>query len=58
MALARRAFTGGIQEIIEDYDRQRTAAMVFLCYEYSSDAFWDAIKRARQIFRDQRSGPG
>jgi glycogen synthase len=24
-----------------------------LCYEYSSDAFWDAMKRARQIFRDQ-----
>jgi starch synthase len=25
----------------------------FLCYEYSSEAFWDAIKRAREIYRDR-----
>ena len=46
--------TGGIQEIIEDYDPTTDSGYGFLCYEYSSDAFWDAIKRARQIFRDQR----
>jgi starch synthase len=25
----------------------------FLCYEYSTEAFWDAIKRAREIFNDE-----
>ena len=46
--------TGGIHEIIEDYDPISDSGYGFLCYEYSSDAFWDAVKRARQIFRDQR----
>jgi starch synthase len=45
--------TGGIQEIIEDYDPNTDSGYGFLCYEYSSDAFWDAVKRARQIFRDR-----
>lgn len=44
--------TGGIQEIIEDYDPTLDRGYGFLCYEYSSEAFWDAIKRARDIFRD------
>src|SRR5256714_3942250 len=44
--------TGGIQEIIEDYDPTSDSGYGFLCYEYSSEAFWDAIKRAREIFRD------
>jgi len=46
--------TGGIQEIIEDYDPTTDSGYGFLCYEYSSEAFWDAIKRARQTFRDRR----
>ncbi len=46
--------TGGIHEIIEDYDPISDSGYGFLCYEYSSEAFWDAIKRARQIFRDRR----
>src|SRR5213079_1707338 len=45
--------TGGIQEIIEDYDPTLERGYGFLCYEYSSEAFWDAIKRAREIFRDR-----
>jgi starch synthase len=44
--------TGGIQEIIEDYDPTTDSGYGFLCYEYSTEAFWDAIKRAREIFRD------
>ena len=44
--------TGGIHEIIEDYDPTSDSGYGFLCYEYSSEAFWDAIKRARQIFCD------
>src|SRR5436309_1704028 len=46
--------TGGIQEIIEDDVPKTDSGYGFLCYEYSSDAFWDAVKRARHIFRDQR----
>jgi starch synthase len=45
--------TGGIQEIIEDYDPTTDSGYGFLCYEYSTDAFWDSIKRAREVFRDR-----
>ena len=45
--------TGGIQEIIEDYDPWNDSGYGFLCYEYSTEAFWDALKRARDVFRDQ-----
>jgi starch synthase len=53
-ALPVARVTGGIQEIIEDYDPTTDSGYGFLCYEHSSEAFWDAIKRARQIFRDRR----
>jgi starch synthase len=53
-ALPVARVTGGIQEIIEDYDPTANSGYGFLCYEYSSDAFWDAMKRAREIFRDKR----
>lgn len=43
--------TGGIHEIIVDYDPTVDNGYGFLFYEYSADAFWDAIKRAREIFR-------
>jgi starch synthase len=45
--------TGGIQEIIEDYDPTTDGGYGFLCYEYSTEAFWDSIKRAREVFRDR-----
>jgi starch synthase len=44
--------TGGIQEIIEDYDPSMDAGFGFLCYEQTADAFWDSIKRARELFHD------
>jgi starch synthase len=53
-ALPVARVTGGIQEIIEDYDPTTDSGYGFLCYEYSSEAFWDAIKRARHIFQDRR----
>jgi starch synthase len=49
--------TGGIQEIIEDYDPTLDppeAGYGFLCYENTPDAFWDSIKRAREIFQDKK----
>ena len=45
--------TGGIHEIIEDYDPTSDSGYGFLCYEYSTEAFWDSIKRAREVFRDR-----
>jgi starch synthase len=45
--------TGGIQEIIEDYDPSMDAGFGFLCYENTPDAFWDSIKRARELFHDK-----
>jgi starch synthase len=52
-ALPAARATGGIQEIIEDYDPTLDRGYGFLCYEYSSAAFWDTIKRAREIYRDR-----
>jgi starch synthase len=45
--------TGGIQEIIEEYDPTLDIGYGFLCYENTPDAFWDSIKRAREIFHDK-----
>jgi starch synthase len=44
--------TGGIQDILEDYDPTTDRGYSFLCYQYSTEAFWDAIKRAREIFHE------
>jgi starch synthase len=49
--------TGGIQEIIQDYDPTLDRGFGFLCYDYSSEAFWDAIKRAHEVFRDANTWP-
>ena len=45
--------TGGIHEIIQDYDPTLDRGYGFLCFDHSSDAFWDSIKRARELFRDR-----
>ncbi len=50
LPVARAA--GGIQEIIEDYDPTLDRGYGFLFYQYSTEAFWDAIKRAREVFND------
>jgi starch synthase len=52
-ALPVACATGGIQEIIEDYDPTLNNGFGFLCYENTPDGFWDSIKRAREIFRDK-----
>jgi starch synthase len=46
--------TGGIQQIIEDYDPVADNGYGFLCYDYSTEAFWDAMKRARGLFNDRK----
>ncbi|MEP6936557.1 MAG: glycogen synthase [Chthoniobacterales bacterium] len=44
---------GGIQEIIEDYDPSADTGHGFLYYERSSEALWDAVKRALEVFEDR-----
>ena len=44
--------TGGVQEIIEDHDPTNDSGFGFLYYDTTAEAFWDAIKRAREIHRD------
>ncbi len=51
LPVARAA--GGIQDIIEDYDPTLERGYGFLFFDYSSEAFWDAIKRAREIFNER-----
>ena len=53
-ALPVARVTGGIQEIVQDYDPTADSGYGFLCYEYSSEAFWDAVKRARGLFNDRK----
>ncbi len=43
----------GIEQIIVDYDPAADAGYGFLFYEYGSEPFWDAIKRAREVFTDR-----
>jgi starch synthase len=45
--------TGGIQEIIEDYDPTLDNGYGFLCFDETPDAFWDSIKRSLEIFQDK-----
>jgi starch synthase len=52
-ALPVAGATGGIQEIIEDYDPTMDSGFGFLCFDKTPDAFWDSIKRARETFHDQ-----
>src|SRR5438067_4612296 len=48
--------SGGIQEIVQDYEptlEPSDSGYGFLCYDYSAEAFWDSIKRARSLFHDR-----
>ncbi len=43
----------GVEQIIADYDPAADSGYGFLFYEYGSEPFWDAIKRAREVFSDK-----
>jgi starch synthase len=43
---------GGLHQIISDYDPASGTGTGFLFYEYSPEALWDAIGRARKFFTD------
>jgi len=44
--------TGGLYESVQDYDPTNESGQGFLFYEYTGEAFWDAIMRARGYFSD------
>jgi starch synthase len=44
--------TGGLYESIQDYDPTNDSGHGFLFYDYTSEAFWDAIMRVRNCFAD------
>jgi starch synthase len=45
--------TRGVEQIIVDSDPSTDSGYGFLFYEYGSEPFWDAIKRAREIFENR-----
>jgi len=43
----------GVGQIIADYNPATRSGYGFLFYEYGSEPFWDAIKRAKELFADR-----
>ena len=48
MPIARA--TGGLYQIIQDYDPTSGSGNGFLFFDYTSEALWDAIGRAKKMF--------
>lgn len=44
--------TGGLFQIIQDYDPSTDSGTGFLFYDYSPEALWDSIVRVKRIFGD------
>ncbi len=51
LAVARA--TGGLFEIVQDYDPSEDSGNGFLFFDYTAEAFYDAITRAKRLFRDR-----
>jgi starch synthase len=47
--------TGGLHQILEDYDPSSDSGTGFLFYDYTPAALWDTIVRARRHFHDAES---
>lgn len=47
--------TGGLHQIIQDYDPTSGTGTGFLFYDYNAESLWDAIGRARKFFNDKES---
>ncbi len=44
----------GVEQILTDYNPATDSGYAFLFYEYGSEPFWDAIKRAREVFAQRK----
>lgn len=47
--------TGGLYQIIQDYDPTSGTGTGFLFFEFRPEAFWDAILRAKRLYQDNAS---
>ena len=50
--------SGGLHQILTDYDPSTETGNAFLFYEYTVEAFWDSIGRAKQHFADGQAWLG
>lgn len=49
---------GGLYQIIRDFDPGAESGNGFLFYDYTVEALWDAIGRAKRIFNDEEAWKG
>lgn len=47
--------TGGLHEIVRDYDPTQQTGWGILFHEYSPDALWDAIHRAKKLHAERKT---
>lgn len=45
--------TGGLYQIVQDYDPTTDSGTGFVFHDYSPEALWDAIVRVKKIYSDQ-----
>ncbi len=45
--------TGGVYQIVQDYDPTTGKGNGFLFFDYSPEAFWDVIRRSKKMFADK-----
>ncbi len=50
--------TGGLFEIVQDFDASADSGTGFLFYDYSPEALWDCIVRVKGLFRDTETWKG
>jgi starch synthase len=44
--------TGGLYQIVQDYDPAQDCGTGFVFHDYSAEALWDAIVRVKRVFAD------
>ena len=50
--------TGGLYQIVQDYDPVQDAGNGLVFYDYQTEALWDAIGRAKRLFADSAAWTG
>jgi starch synthase len=45
--------TGGLYQIIQDYDPTNNTGTGFLFFDYNPEAFWDAIVRTKRLYQNR-----
>ncbi len=46
--------SGGLYQIVQDYDPTTGTGNGFVFFDYSTEAFWDTIRRARRVFKNEK----